>query len=80
MFSSNSRIRTRVDDRGDVTTETVNQPTGLIVEIDSGRFGKEGTDVTIGFEGAANRNLKLDGRQARALFRSLAKHYATLES
>lgn len=75
---SNSRISTRVDDRGDVTTRTVNQPSGLIVEIESSRFGREGTEVTLGFEGSENRNLKLDGRQARAIYLALEKHYSQL--
>ncbi len=75
MFTSNSRINTRVNGRGDIRTDTVNQPSGLVVDIDSKRFGKEGTNVTLGFEGAENRFLKLDGFQARTLYESLQKHF-----
>lgn len=75
MFMSNSRIRTRTNNRGDINTNTVNNPTGLVVDIESGRYGKEGTTATIGFEDAPNRFLKLDGYQTRTLFESLAKHY-----
>lgn len=75
MFMSNSRINTRVSNRGDITTTTVNNPSGLEVNIESGRFGKEGTTATIGFEDAPNRRIKLDGYTTRALFESLAKHY-----
>lgn len=71
----NSRIKTRVNDRGDITTETVNHPEGLVVSIESGRWGKEGTEATLGFEGAENRFLKLDGRQLRSLYMALQKHY-----
>ncbi len=75
FWNNNSRINTRVNGRGDIKTNTINQPTGLVIDIDSGRFGKEGTNFTIGFEGRENRFMKLNGRQARTLFRSLAKHY-----
>ena len=72
----NSRIYSRTFSNGDVRTETQNNPSGLVVDIDSGRFGKEGTQATIGFEGAENRFLKLNGRQARALYRALSAHYS----
>ena len=75
MYNTNSRINTRVSGRGDITTRTVNNPSGLTITIESGRFGKEGTEATIGFDNAPNRFLKLDGFQARALYESLAKHY-----
>ena len=76
MYNQNSRINTRVTNRGDINTTTINNPSGLIVDIESGRFGKEGTIATIGFDNAPNRWLKLDGFQARALYESLAKHYS----
>lgn len=76
MNDSNSRISTRVNRRGDITTRTINNPTGLEVEVSSGRFGKEGTAVSIGFDSAPNRRLKLTGREARSLFQALEKHYA----
>lgn len=79
LWNTTSRIKTRVNSRGDVKTETVNNPSDLVVDIESGRFGKEGTGVTLGFRGAENRFLKLDGRQARTLFRSLEKHFARFE-
>lgn len=76
MFnSSNSRTRTRVSRRGDVDTTIVNQPEDFHIQISSGRYGKEGTEVTLGFDGAENRFLKIDGRKARALFNALGKHY-----
>ena len=80
MFMSNSRINTKVNDRGDVSTETVNNPRGLVIEIDSKRWGREGTEMTVGFEDAANRFLKLDGREARTLFNALYKHYNEVDS
>ena len=76
MYSSNSRIYSRTFINGDIKTETQNNPTGLVVDIESGRFGKEGTTAKIGFDSAPNRFLKLDGRQARALYESLSKHYS----
>lgn len=76
MFNSNSRIYSRTFSNGDVKTETRNNPSGLHIDIDSGRFGKEGTSATIGFEGAENRFMKLNGRQLRSLYQALDRHYS----
>ncbi len=74
----NSRIYSRTFINGNVRTETKNNPSGLMVDIESTRFGKEGTVATIGFESAPNRFLKLNGYEARALFESLSRHYDQL--
>jgi len=72
----NSRIYSRTFINGNIRTETQNNPSGLKVDIQSGRFGKEGTIATIGFDSAPNRYLKLNGHEARALYQSLEKHYS----
>lgn len=72
---TNSRIYNRTYINGDIRTETQNNPSGLFVDIESGRFGKEGTTMTIGFEDAPNRWTRLDGRQARTLFKALQRHF-----
>lgn len=74
-FNVNSRINTTVDESGTIETQTVNQPSGLVVEARSTRRGRDGTTVKIGFDRSPNRNIKLDGFQARALYRALHKHY-----
>lgn len=73
--NSNSRIYSRTFINGNVKTETKNNPQGLHIDIDSGRFGKEGTTATIGFDSAPNRFLRLDGREARSLYQALSAHY-----
>lgn len=65
---------------GLVETRTINNPSGFIVSAESTRRGKGGSKVTIGFEDSQNRNLKLNGRQARALYLALSKHFAELGS
>lgn len=74
-MNNNSRIYSRTFANGDIKTETINNPSGLHIDIESSRFGKEGTSVTLGFDGAENRFLKLSGREARTLFDALRKHY-----
>ena len=72
---NNSRIYSRTFVNGDVRTETKNSPMGLFIDIDSGRYGKEGTVGTIGFENAPNRFLRLDGRELRSLYQALNSHF-----
>jgi hypothetical protein len=73
---TNSRIYSRTFTNGDIKTETKDSPMALHVDIESTRFGKEGTTATIGFDNAPNRFLRLNGRELRSLYQALDKHYA----
>lgn len=74
----NAIVRTRIDATGKLRTETARRDDGLDVAI-STNTRSNSTRVFIdlgGREGSfPQADLELDGRQARTLFRALAKHF-----
>lgn len=70
-----SKISTKSNDRGDVVTETLGDDRNLDLFIETGRGGREGTEVVVGHPESTNRRLRLNGRQARSLFTALSKHF-----
>ena len=76
----NAIVRTRRDRTGKLRTETARRDDGLDVAISTDTRNNS-TRVFIDFGGRDGAfpfpDLELNGRQARTLFRALAKHFAS---
>lgn len=68
----NARIRNRITQNGKLRTETANRDSGSIAVAASSAVGGA-TQLFIDTHGGAR--LRLDGREARTLYRVLQRHY-----
>lgn len=70
----NARIGTRIDRTGKLRTETQRRDEGSILMAVSTDQRDNSTNLFIDFPGFEG-NVRLNGREARSLYRLLRKHY-----
>lgn len=73
----NARIATRTDRTGKLRTETQNRDLGSVAMAVSTNQRSNSTNLFIDFssEIGSSENVRLNGRQARSLYRLLRRHY-----
>lgn len=72
--NKNARIGTRIDRTGKLRTETQRRDKGSILMAVSTDRRNNSTNLFIDFPGFGE-NVRLNGREARSLYRLLRKHY-----
>lgn len=72
--NKNARIGTRIDRTGKLRTETQRRDEGSILMAVSTDQRNDSTNLFIDFPGFEG-NVRLNGREARSLYRLLRKHY-----
>lgn len=72
--NKNARIVTRIDRTGKLRTETQRRDTGSILMAVSTDQRNDSTNLFIDFPGCEG-NVRLNGREARTLYRLLRNHY-----
>jgi hypothetical protein len=72
--NKNARINSRIDRTGKLRTETQRRDEGTVLMAISTDERNDSTNLFIDFPGFEG-NVRLDGREARTLYRLLRKHY-----